>query len=57
MRNTLTVAALVVFVVSSGLLEMVKAHDRPITDLPTAMGTFDAPAMQVDANAVTSATR
>lgn len=43
MRNMLTVAALLVFVVSSGLLEMVRDHDRPITALPAAMGEF-APA-------------
>ena len=40
MRNMLTVAALLVFVVSSGLLEMVRDHDRPITALPPAMGEF-----------------
>ena len=54
MRNTLTVAALVVFAVSSGLLEMVRAHDRPIIGLPAAMATFDA---VPDASAVTAAMR
>ena len=41
MRNMLAVAALVVFVVSSGLLEMAKNRHRPITALPPAMGTFE----------------
>lgn len=51
MRNRLTAAALVVFVVSSGLLEMIGPHKR--LPLPTATGMF-AP---VDASAVTSAMR
>jgi len=54
MRNTLSVAALLVFVVSSGLLEIVRHDDRPITALPPAMGEF-APA-NVDTTAVTSGT-
>jgi len=54
MRNMLTVTALLVFVVSSGLLEMVRHNDRPITALPPAMGEF-VPA-NVDTTAVTSGT-
>ncbi|MCX7305519.1 MAG: hypothetical protein NTV73_14500 [Hyphomicrobiales bacterium] len=54
MRNTLTVTALLVFVVSTGLLEIVKHDDRPITALPPAMSEF-APA-NVDTDLVTSAT-
>ena len=40
MRILLSVAAIVVFVVSTGLLQIVQRHDRPITDLPPAMGDF-----------------
>lgn len=40
MRTKLTVAALVVFVVSTGLLEMAKNRHQPITALPPAMSTF-----------------
>ncbi|MEP9388217.1 hypothetical protein [Mesorhizobium sp. KR9-304] len=54
MRNMLTAAAVVVFVVSTGLLEMAKIHDRPITALPPAMGEFGQG--QVDAT-VTGAVR
>jgi len=54
MRNMLTVAALLVFVVSSGLLEMVRRHDRPITALPPAMGEFVP--VNVDTTTVTSGT-
>lgn len=38
MRNMLAVAAIAVFVVSTGLLEMVRADHRPMTSLPPAMG-------------------
>ena len=55
MRNVLTVAALVVFVVSTGLLETLRKDDRPIASLPPALGTFDAPAVAVDKTAMTSA--
>jgi len=55
MRNTLTVAALLVFVVSSGLLEIVRHDDRPITDLPPAMSQF-APA-NVDTTVTSSVIR
>ena len=41
MRTMLTVAALVAFVVSTGLLEMAKDRHRPITELPPAMSTFE----------------
>lgn len=54
MRTMLTVTALVVFVVSSGLLEMAKSHHRPITALPPAMNTFE-PAT-VDATVTSSVT-
>jgi len=40
MRTMLTVVALVVFAVSSGLLEMGKSRHRPLT-LPPAMSTFE----------------
>lgn len=43
MRTMLTVAAVVVFVVSSGLLEIARPHSRPVTALPPALGEF-APA-------------
>jgi len=43
MRTMLTVAAVVVFAVSTGLLEMARPHSRPMTALPPAMGEF-APA-------------
>jgi hypothetical protein len=56
MRNILTAAALLVFVVSSGLLEMTKDRHRPITDLPPTFA-LDAPAVSLDATAVTSAVR
>jgi hypothetical protein len=52
MRNILTVAALVVFAVSSGLLETVRKDDRPIGAVLPALA-IDAPA--VDRTAVTSA--
>jgi hypothetical protein len=54
MRTMLTVAALVVFVVSTGLLEITRPHDRPITVLPPAMGEF-APA-EVDRTVTSSTT-
>jgi len=40
MRTMLTVAAVVVFVVSTGLLEIARPHRRPVTALPPAMGEF-----------------
>jgi hypothetical protein len=40
MRTMLTVVALVVFAVSTGLLEMGKSRHRPLT-LPPAMSTFE----------------
>lgn len=54
MRIMLTVAALVVFAVSTGLLEMDKSRHRPLTVLPPAMGTFE-PAI-VDATVTSSTT-
>ena len=51
MRNILTVTALLVFVVSSGLLEMASDRHRPITELPPALA-LDEPAVYT---AVTSA--
>jgi hypothetical protein len=51
MRNLATVAALLVFVVSSGLLEMVRKDDRRIAAVLPALAM---PA--VDDTAVTSAT-
>ncbi len=42
MRTMLTVAAVVVFAVSTGLLEMASPHTRPMTALPPAMGEFAA---------------
>jgi hypothetical protein len=42
MRTMLTVAAVVVFVVSTGLLEIARPHSRPMTALPPAMGEFAA---------------
>ncbi len=44
MRNWLTVAALVVFAVSTGLLEMVQSTNPPTTDLPPAIAVFEPPA-------------
>ena len=55
MRTMLTVTALVVFVVSTSLLEMTSPNSRPVTALPPAMGTFQ-PA-KVDATATSSTTR
>lgn len=55
MRNILTAAALLVFVVSSGLLETVRKDDRPIADVLPALA-IDAPPVAVDASAVTSST-
>ena len=52
MRNILTVTALLVFVVSSGLLEMASDRHRPLTALPPALA-LDEPA--VDNATVTSA--
>ncbi|MEW9805418.1 hypothetical protein [Mesorhizobium marinum] len=40
MRTMLTVAALALFAVSTGWLEMANARHRPITALPPAMGDF-----------------
>jgi hypothetical protein len=40
MRTMLTVTALVVFAVSTGLLEMGKSRHRPLS-LPPAMSTFE----------------
>ena len=57
MRNTLTVAALLVFIVSSGLLETMRKDDRPIASLPPALGLSDAPPVGVDVTAVTGAVR
>jgi hypothetical protein len=54
MRTMLSVAAIAVFVVSTGLLEMVERHDRPITDLPPAMGHFGK--AKVDATVTSSIT-
>ena len=55
MRTMLTVTALVVFVVSTSLLEMTSPNSRPVTALPPAMGTFQ-PA-KVDATVTSSTTR
>ncbi|MBX3580894.1 MAG: hypothetical protein KF810_03225 [Rhizobiaceae bacterium] len=38
MRNMLAVAAIAVFVVSTGLLEIVRVDHRPMTSLPPAIG-------------------
>ncbi len=38
MRTPLTVTAIVVFVASTGLLEIVEPPRRPLTALPPAMG-------------------
>lgn len=54
MRTLLTVAAVLVFAVSTGLLEMARPHTRPVTALPPAMGEF-APAA-VDATVTSSTT-
>jgi hypothetical protein len=54
MRTMLTAAAVVVFVVSTGLLEMSKSRHRPLTALPPAMGTFGS--AKVDAMATSSIT-
>ena len=40
MRTILSVTALVVFVVSTGLLEITRPHSRSMTVLPPAMGDF-----------------
>ncbi len=55
MRNMLAVAAIAVFVVSTGLLEIVKADHRPMTSLPPAIGDFGT--AKVDPIAVTSVIR
>ena len=55
MRIMLTATALVVFVVSTGLLEMTRPHSRSVTALPPAMGTFQ-PA-KVDATVTSSTAR
>lgn len=55
MRTMLTVAALVLFVVSTGVLEMGKSRHRPLT-LPPAMSTFE-PVAGVDATVTSSITR
>ena len=47
-------AAVVVFAVSTGLLEMSKSRHRPLTALPPAMGTFGS--AKVDAMATSSIT-
>jgi hypothetical protein len=54
MRNILAVAALLVFVVSSGALEAVRKDDRPIAAVLPALA-IDAPVVAVDGTAVTSA--
>ena len=53
MRTMLTVAALVLFVVSTGLLEMGKSRHRPLT-LPPAMSTFEP--VEVDETVTSSIT-
>lgn len=53
MRTMLTVAAVVVFVVSTGLLEITRPQSRPMTALPPAMGEF-APAAEVDRTVTSS---
>ena len=53
MRTMLTVAAIVVFAVSTGLLEMGKSRHRPLA-LPPAMSTFEPVA--VDATVTSSTT-
>lgn len=55
MRNMLAVAAIAVFIVSTGLLEIVRADHRPMTSLPPAMGDFGQ--AKVDSGDVTSAIR
>lgn len=55
MRTMLTVAALVLFVVSTGILEMGKSRHRPLA-LPPAMSTFE-PVAVVDATVTSSITR
>jgi len=47
MRNWLTVAAVVVFAVSTGLLEMVHGTSRPTTELPSVMSGFEPAADEV----------
>jgi hypothetical protein len=54
MRTMLTVAALVVFVVSTGLLEMGKSRHRPLT-LPPAMSTFEPVAVDMTVTSSTTA--
>jgi hypothetical protein len=56
MRNILAVAALLVFVVSSGALEAVRKDERPIASVLPALA-IDAPVVAVDGAAVTSAMR
>ena len=55
MRNILTIAALLVFVISTGLLETLRKDERPVASLPPVMGMFDASGVEVDKTAVTSA--
>ncbi|MBL8576108.1 MAG: hypothetical protein JNK47_02685 [Mesorhizobium sp.] len=55
MRNMLAFAAIAVFVVSTGLLEVVRVDQRPMTSLPPAMGDFGT--AKVDPIAVTSVIR
>ncbi|MDQ2634805.1 MAG: hypothetical protein M3Y78_13835 [Pseudomonadota bacterium] len=54
MRIMLTVAALVLFVVSTGLLEIARPQNRPMTTLPPAMGNFGQ--TKVDATVTSSIT-
>ena len=53
MRTMLTVVALVVFAVSTGLLEKGKSRHRPLT-LPPAMSTFEP--VEVDKTVTSSIT-
>lgn len=53
MRTMLAVAAIVVFVVSTGLLEIARPHSRPMTALPPAMGEFGQ-AAEVDRTVTSS---
>ncbi len=59
MRNMVAVAAIAVFVVSTGLLEVVRVDHRPMTSLPPAMADFGQDLVQtkVDSGAVTSTIR
>jgi hypothetical protein len=54
MRTMLTVAAIVVFVVSTGLLEINRPHSRPMTALPPAMGEFVPAVTDVDRTVTSS---